>query len=49
MTFEEFKDYVVQNAMYETIYTDGEGKSILVITMLDAYALVNKLKEKNDD
>ena len=46
MTLEEFRDYVVLNAMYETIYTDGEGKSILVITMLDAYALVNKIKEQ---
>jgi hypothetical protein len=47
MTFEEFKDYVVLNAMYETIYTNSEGQSILVITMLDAFALMNKLKEKN--
>lgn len=46
MTLEEFRDYVVLNAMYETIYTDGEGKSILVITMSDAYALMNKIKEQ---
>jgi acid stress-induced BolA-like protein IbaG/YrbA len=46
MTLEEFRDYVVQNAMYETIYTDGEGKSILVITLLDAFELMNKFKEK---
>lgn len=44
MTLEEFRDYVVQNAMYETIYTDSEGQSILIITLLDAFALMNKLK-----
>ena len=42
MTLEEFRDYVVLNAMYETIYTSSDGQSILVITMLDAYALVYK-------
>jgi hypothetical protein len=32
--------------MYETIYDDSEGRTILVIRMLDAYGMVNKAQEK---
>jgi hypothetical protein len=35
--------------MYETIYKDSEGRLILVINLLDAYEMSNKLKEKNVD
>jgi hypothetical protein len=30
--------------MYETIYDDSEGHPILVIRLLDAYGMVNKLQ-----
>jgi hypothetical protein len=31
--------------MHETIYEDSEGRSILVIKLLDAYGMVNKLSQ----
>ena len=37
MTYEEFLDFVRAKCMYETIYDDSEGRTILVIRMLDAY------------
>jgi hypothetical protein len=40
MTFEEFKDHIQTNGMYETIYRDSEGRDILVICLLDAYGLL---------
>jgi hypothetical protein len=43
MTYEEFLEHVPQKCMYETIYSDSEGRTILVVGMLDAYAMVNRL------
>jgi len=43
MTYEEFLEFVPSNCMYETIYEDSDGRTILVIRLLDAYSMVNKL------
>jgi hypothetical protein len=48
MKYEEFKDWVENNCMYEAFYKDSEGRSILVITELDAWVMCNKFAaEKN--
>ena len=39
MTYEQFC-YKARNAMHETIYTDSEGREILIIRLLDAYSLL---------
>ena len=41
MTYEEFQEYVRAKCVYTAIYLDGEGREILVIPMLDAFAMVN--------
>ena len=49
MTLAEFNDYVSAQE-HEAIYDDSEGRTIVVIRMLDLYALVNgvvkRAKEK---
>lgn len=40
MTLAEFNNYVRDEA-HEAIYDDSEGRTIVVIRMLDLYALVN--------
>ena len=42
MTYEEFLKFVPAKCIYETIYEDTEGRPILVISLLDAYGMVNK-------
>jgi hypothetical protein len=42
MTFNNFKNYVRDKCNYETIYDDGEGRVILVITLLDAYTMTHR-------
>ena len=42
MTYEEFLKFVPAKCIYETLYEDTEGRPILVISMLDAYGMVNK-------
>lgn len=44
MKLNEFNDYVEHRAAYETIYDDSEGRRIVVIRMLDLYALMNRIK-----
>jgi hypothetical protein len=44
MTYEEFLEFVSSKCMHETIYEDSEGRLILVIDMLSAYDMVNKLE-----
>ena len=44
MNYQEFVR-LVQHNMHETIYEDSEGRSILVIDLLDAFAFANKLIE----
>jgi Ni2+-binding GTPase involved in maturation of urease and hydrogenase len=49
MTYEEFVKFVQSQCMHETIYEDSEGRSILVINLLDAYSMVNKaIKEEQE-
>ena len=43
MTFDEFLYFVPDECEYETIYIDNENRLILVVNMLDAYSMVNKL------
>ena len=43
MTYEEFLEFVPSKCMHEAIYEDSEGRLILVIEMLDAYSLINKV------
>lgn len=40
MTLAEFADYV-SNQQHEAIYDDSEGRTIVVLRMLDLYFLVN--------
>ena len=42
MTYEEFLDFVRAKRMYETIYDDSDGRTILVIRMLDAYKFITQ-------
>lgn len=42
MTYEEFLKFVPTKCIYETIYEDTEGRPILVISLLNAYGMVNK-------
>ena len=42
MTYEEFQEFVRAKCMYETIYTDSDGREILVVKLLDAYGMVNR-------
>jgi len=42
MTFNNFNDYIKDKCNYETIYDDGEGRVILVITLLDAYTMTHR-------
>jgi regulator of RNase E activity RraB len=44
MNYQEFVERV-QHSMHETIYEDSEGRSILIIDLLDAFGLANKLIE----
>ena len=46
MTYEEFQKYVRSKCMYETIYTDSDGREILVIKLLDAYGMVNRAQRQ---
>ena len=46
MTYEEFQEYVRSKCMYETIYTDSDGREILVIKLLDAYGMVNRAQRQ---
>jgi hypothetical protein len=49
MTYEEFVKFVQSKCMHETIYEDSQGRSILVINLLDAYGMVNKaIKEERE-
>lgn len=50
MRYEDFEKFVRQNCIYETIYDDREGRRILVISLLEAYSLVDKMNhEKHKD
>lgn len=46
MTYDEFVKQVSNNFMHETIYKDSEGRSILVISLLDAYYMMSVLSKR---
>jgi hypothetical protein len=46
MTYEEFWTFVEKDCMYETIYDDSDGRTIVVIRMLDLWGLANKFKKE---
>ena len=46
MKYEEFWPFVENECLYETIYDDTDGRTIVVIRMLDLWGLVNKFKQK---
>ena len=53
MKYEDFKEWIEKNCMYETFYEDSGGRIIMIVTELDAWAMCNKfaedkLKEKNN-
>jgi len=43
MTLADFEKHVRERSMYETIYDDTEGRRIVVMRLLDMYALFNAL------
>ena len=48
MKYEDFEKFVREQCQFETMYYDSEGRLMLIIRMLDAYAMMEaKLKEKN--
>ena len=46
MTYEEFLNFVPSKCVYETIYDDSDGRTILVIRLLDAFSMVNKAQRE---
>jgi hypothetical protein len=46
MNYEEFWTFVEKECMYETLYDDSDGRTIVVIRMLDLWGLANKFKQK---
>jgi hypothetical protein len=46
MTYTEFWEFVDAECMYETIYDDSDGRTIVVIRMIDLWGLANKFKQK---
>ena len=42
MKYEDFEKFVRETCVYETIYDDSDGRQILIISMLDAYGMVDK-------
>jgi PDZ domain-containing secreted protein len=46
MTYEEFLKFVQAKCTYETIYSDSDGRNILVIKLLDSYGMVNKAQRQ---
>ena len=46
MTLAEFEAEFRANVVYEAIYDDTEGRRIVVIRMMELYALMNDMKEQ---
>ena len=49
MKYADFQDWVEKNCVYETFYKDSEGRIILVITELDAWAMCNKFTKEQHE
>ena len=45
MNYEQFEKYVREHSQYEVIYDDLEGRRILVLTMLDAFAMYTEMEK----
>ena len=46
MKYEEFWTFVENECTKETMYDDSDGRTIVVIRMLDLWGLANKFKQK---
>ena len=46
MTYTEFWAFVDYECQYETLYDDSDGRTIMVIRMIDLWSLANKFKQK---
>ena len=46
MKYDEFREFIEQKCMHETIFIDSEGRDVLIIRLIDAYDMVNKAKDK---
>jgi hypothetical protein len=46
MTYTEFWAFLEDECLYETVYDDSDGRTIVVIRMLDLWGLANKFKQK---
>lgn len=50
MTAIEFEKFIEKECSYETIYQDSEGRTIIVMSWMDAYCMVNDaIKKENKD
>jgi hypothetical protein len=50
MDYATFRKFLESSCVYEAIYTDSDGREILVLKVVDAYCMVNDAiyKEKNN-
>ena len=46
MNYEEFKEFIITKSLYETLYDDTEGRSILIIRVSDALQMAKDFKQK---
>ena len=49
MNYTEFVEHIKQNCLYETMYDDSEGRSILVIRTADAWDMVNDIAKREQN
>ena len=45
MNYEQFEKYVREHCEHETIYTDSDGREVLVIRLVDAFFVYKNLEE----
>jgi hypothetical protein len=48
MKYEDFEKLVKYQSMHETIYNDSEGRTIVVIRLLDLFVLVTKAIQQTE-
>ena len=41
MDYATFRKFLKNSCVYETIYTDSDGRQIMVIKVIDAFCMVN--------
>jgi len=49
MKHEDFKSWIEKNCMYETFYEDSEGRTIMIVTEMDAWMMCNKFAEAKSE